>query len=387
MVSRHISDYWAVTSCGRLIVKAPPSELYQLCRELLLECEQFESCESLRSLCVVDELSFIKLQLKDAKSPINLFDFNFKVLFCSEHRLYGWIFPIFLKQLRDRQHPDDMLWTQLDDLCTKVEAWKNQPQACQQQVPQSEHKLFKLLLRIDFDEQEEAVMEVLDSPSYNKTAAFLVHGEEKFGQETLVTRLSQLSKLRNGRRIKIKVGGMEDISNLWNEVGKHLLDKNQTNWLPETKIIDQIFELLQTQHLIFIFSDAHRTYISFLPELIQEFWQPLVQKNNQRETYLAMFLVDNKGYICKSGLSLAWQVNHPDLPRIPLSLPPASRFPVRKLNEWVGMAVAAEVVPENLCVETLLEESQGGVPDLVYQRICYYCGFSWEGGLAKWLIQ
>jgi hypothetical protein len=368
-------------------VKAPPSELYQLCRELLLKCEQFESCESLRSLCVVDELSFIKLRLKDAKSPINLFDLNFEVLFYSEHRLYGWIFPIFLKQLRDRQHPDDMLWTNLDDLCTKVEAWKNQPQACHQQVPQSEHRLFKLLLRIDFDEQEEAVMQVLDSPSYNKTAAFLVHGEEKFGQETLVTRLSQLSKLQNGRRIKIKVGGMEDISNLWNEVGKHLLEKNQSNWLPSTQIMERIFELLQTQHLILIFSDVHHTYIGFLPELIQEFWQPLVQKNNQRETYLAMFLVDNKGYVCKSGLSLALQVNHPELPRIPLSLPPASRFPVRKLNEWVGMAVAAEVVPENLCVETLLAESQEGVPDLVYQRICYYCGFSWEGGLAKWLIQ
>ena len=368
-------------------MKAPPSELYQLCRELLLQCKQLESYKNLCALCVIDSLTFLKFKLQNASNPLELFNLNFDVLFCSEHQLHGWIFPIFLKQLRDCQHPDDMLWTKLDDLCTKVEAWKNQPQVYQQQAPQSEHRLFKLLLRIDFDEQEEAVMQVLDSLSYNKTAAFLVHGEEKFGQETLVTRLSQLPKLRNGRRIKIKVSGMEGISNLWNEVGKHLLEKNQSNWLPSTQIMERIFELLQTQHLILIFSDVHHTYIGFLPELIQEFWQPLVQKNNQRETYLAMFLVDNKGYVCKSGLSLAWQVNHPELPRIPLSLPPASRFPVRKLNEWVGMAVAAEVVPENLCVETLLAETQGGVPDLVYQRICYYCGFSWEGGLAKWLIQ
>ena len=51
------------------------------------------------------------------------------------------------------------------------------------------------------------------------------------------------------------------------------------------------------------------------------------------------------------------------------------------------MAVAAEVVPESLSVETLLNESQGGVPELVYQRICYHCDCSWEGGLAQWLIQ
>lgn len=366
---------------------APPSELHQLCRELLLQCKQFESYKNLYALCVIDSLNFLKFKLQNASNPLELFDLNFEVLFCSEHRLYGWIFPIFLKQLRDCQHPDDMLWTKLDDLCTKVEAWKNQPQAYQQQAPQSEHRLFKSLLCIDFDEQEEAVMQVLDSPSYNKTAAFLVHGEEKFGQETFVTRLSQLPKLQNGRRIKIKVGGMEDISNFCNKVSEHLIAQEQRSLLSLSQIMDKIFEILKTQHLILILSEVHRTYIDFLPELINEFWQPLVKSSNQRETYLAMFLVDNKGYVCKSGLSLAWQVNHSELPRIPFSLPPASRFPVRKLNEWVRMAVATEVVPENLCVETLLAETQGGVPDLVYQRICDYCGFSWEGGLAKWLIQ
>lgn len=379
-------------------MKEFPSELYQLSRKLLVECEQFENSKRLRAFCCTDSLGFIKFKLKDGSNPPELFDLNFDILIKAEHRSDGWVFPIFLRQLRDAYHPDDMLWTKLDDLRTKVEAWRNQLQSEQQQIFQcknkvlnnqwqSEQRLFKSLLRIDFDEQEEAVMQVLDSPSYNKTAAFLVHGEEKFGQEILVTRLSQLPKLRNGRRIKIKVSGMEGISNFSDKVSEHLIDQEQRSWLSLSQIRDKIFEILKTQHLILILSEVHCSYLGFLPELINEFWQPLVESSNQRETYLAMFLVDNKGYVCKSGLSLAWQVNHPELPRIPLSLPPASRFPVRKLNEWVGMAVAAEVVPENLCVETLLAESQGGVPDLVYQRICYYCGFSWEGGLAKWLIQ
>lgn len=375
-----------------------PSELLELCRKTLLKCEQFTSSKRLRAFCSLSaNLYFLKFQVIDADNPQELFELNLSIFIEKKHKNLGWIFPFFLTELRNAYDQNDMLWSQLEDLRIKVEAWRNQLQSEQQQTSQfkkllnnqsqSEWRLYKSLLCIDFDEQEEAVIQVLDSPTYNKTAAFLVHGEEKFGQETLVTRLSQLPKLQNGRRIKIKVGGMDDISNLWNEVGKHLVDKNQSCWLSSTQIVEKIFEVLQTQHIIFIFSDFHRTYIGFLPELIQKFWQPLVERNNQRETYFAMFLVDNKGYVCRSGLSLAWQINHPELPRIPLSLPPASRFPARKLNKWVTIAVAAEVVPEDLCVETLLEESQGGVPDLVYQRICDYCGFSWEGGLARWLIQ
>ena len=45
------------------------------------------------------------------------------------------------------------------------------------------------------------------------------------------------------------------------------------------------------------------------------------------------------------------------------------------------------MVPESISVDELLQKSQGGVPELVYRQICDYCGCSWEGGLAKWLIQ
>ena len=49
--------------------------------------------------------------------------------------------------------------------------------------------------------------------------------------------------------------------------------------------------------------------------------------------------------------------------------------------------VRKNMVPESISVDELLQKSEAGVPELVYRQICDYCGLSWEGGLAKWLIQ
>lgn len=369
-----------------------PFQLNKLCRNILLECEQFESYDRLSSFCKGhQELYFLKLQLKKANNLQELYELNLPILIESNHEQYGWVFPIFLEALKQACPEGDARRGKLDVLSVKVKELKTQLQVCIPQKPESEQRLFKSLLRIDFDEQEDLVKQALDSQTfYKKTAAFLVHGEENFGQETLLTRLSQLPQLRNGRQVKIKACGMNDISILWNEVAKYLGISNQPVSLSSEEVIDKICQILQTQNLIFIFYEINRTYIGFLPELLQEFWQLIIDKihqKNKASTYLVMFLVDNKGNVCKSGVSLAWQVSQPEYPRIPLYLPPVSRFPQRKLQEWLGMAQATEVVPESLCAETLLVESQGGIPELVYQRICHYCGSSWEGKLAKWLIQ
>ncbi|GAB1544615.1 hypothetical protein NUACC21_72910 [Scytonema sp. NUACC21] len=373
-------------------MKGLPDELYILCKDILLECDQFGSYERLRSFCRGHQkLHFLRFQLRQAADLLELYELNLPILLESEHEQHGWIFPIFLEALKQACPDGDARRGKLNHLSVKVKELRNQPQAYTPQKPKSEQRLFKLLLRIDFDEQEDLVRQALESQTfYKKTAAFLVHGEDKFGQETLVTRLSQLPQLRNGRQIKIKACGMNDISNLWNEVAKYLCTYNQSAGLLSEEVIDIICQILQTQNLIFIISEVNRTYIGFLSELLQDFWQLIIDKisqKNYKETYLVMFLVDNKGYVYKSGVSLAWQLNQPEYPKIPLYLPPVSRFPQKKLQEWLGMAQAAEVVPESLCAETLLVESQGGVPELVYQRICHYCGSSWEGKLAQWLIQ
>ena len=373
-------------------MKGLPNDLYILCKEVLLECEQFNSYDRLCSFCRGHEkLFFLNFKLKTAKTLDELYELNLPILLETEDDKYDCIFPLFLTALRDT-YIGDGRFKKLARLCTKIQAFINQAQIPQKISSSDEEKpLFKLLLYIDLEKQEELVRQSLELQQtfYKKTAAFLVHGEEKFGQEALVTRLCQLPQLRNGRRIKIKVGGMNDISELWNEVSKHFSNSSQSVFPSLEPTIDKICKCLQTQNLIFILDEVNSTYIGFLPELIEKFWQRIVNetnKKNHKETYLVMFLVDNKGYVCKSEVALAWRLNQPEYPKIPLCLPPVSRFTQSKLQTWLQMAQSIELVPKSLCAETLLDDSQGGVPELVYQKICQSCNTSWEGKLAQWLI-
>lgn len=122
---------------------------------------------------------------------------------------------------------------------------------------------------------------------------------------------------------------------------------------------------------------------------LREFWEPLVARANEtipkRDTHLLMFLVDNCGSVDRSNVRLAEEFERPEYP---LRLPPARSFPPDALEEWVEMAIAFREVqfPHGLTSQILLEKSNNGVPQYVYEEICKHCGLSWEGVLAKWLI-
>lgn len=366
-----------------------PYELCDLCEEVFLICDEFESYDSLRSFCRVrEEFHFLtfKLKGKDA-SPSSLFNLNLPLLLESKHQRYGWVFPIFVKALASRYKDDDRQ-SRLNNLYSKIESCSNQPKVQYSQRYRRDQRLFNSLLEIDFKDQTEEVNNALNlQESLKRAGAFLIHGEQEFGQKTLVHRLSLLSKLRNGRRIPIPMAGMGDVSELWNAVAAELTGSNPVSFFSAEQVMALILECLQTQHLIFIFTEVHRTCIGFLPELIEQFWQPIVDRVNLKETYLVMFLVDNKGKVCQSGMPLAWKVCQQEYPRNPLRLPPISRFSEENIDEWLDKPTVAEILPDCLSVKTLLKESQDGVPELVYQKICHYCGYSWEGELAQCLIQ
>jgi hypothetical protein len=365
-----------------------PANLYQECRKLFLKCAQFDEYRRLYGFCnSQEEFGFLVEDIVQEKTRAALVDSFLNLL--TEADETGYVFIVFVKALQDNCHSEKALGRELNELYAKIKAHQEQHQSYRTAAYTSdERRLFRSLLEIDFEEQQEEVTNALKlQQSLKRSAAFLVHGDEKCGQETLVHRLSQLSELRNGRRIKIKLAGMGDVSDLWNAVAASLTSSNQVSYLSPDEVIVLVSECLQSQHLVFIFTEVHRTCIGFLPELIEHFWQPILDIVNLKETYLVMFLVDSKGKVCQSGMPLAWQVCHQEYPTVPLHLPPTTKFLQGKISQWLRMAIAAEVVPDHLSVETLLNESQGGVPELVYQRICYYCGCNWEGVLAKWLIQ
>ncbi|MEM7578318.1 MAG: XRE family transcriptional regulator [Cyanobacteria bacterium P01_A01_bin.80] len=252
--------------------------------------------------------------------------------------------------------------------------------------------LFDLLLQIDFKKQARLVKKVME---FHQTAAFLVHGEPYCGQQLLVNRLFRLKpEWKNISPIKIDVshnGAGRSTSHLWRQLA---------SWfrLPKTvepkEIIQIICDRLTTQDIILIFYTVDYMPSKVLAEWLEEFWKPLVMEveencsPTQRSKHLLMFLVDNSGSVCDSNILLAKQFDELEYPRIPLHLPPVSPFPLDVLDDWIDMVTAIESmqIPVGLTSKLLLEKSENGIPEFVYEEICDFCGHSWEGGLAKWLI-
>ena len=254
------------------------------------------------------------------------------------------------------------------------------------------HLLFDLLLQMDFKQQVRLVKKVM---TLHRTAAFLVHGEPYCGQQLLVTRLFRLKpQWKNISPIKIDVshnGLGRSIPHLWRQLASwfHLPKDTQPN-----EIIEKVCDRLLTQDVIFIFYTVDYMLPEYLEQWLQEFWEPLlarVEPNScltPEKTHLLMFLVDNSGSVCQSNIGLAQQYQQPEYPRIPLHLPPVSPFPTDVLEDWLDTVMAMETMqmPAGLTSQILLEKSEDGIPEFVYEEICCHCGHDWEGDLARWLI-
>lgn len=254
------------------------------------------------------------------------------------------------------------------------------------------HLLFDLLLQMDFKQQVRLVKQVM---ALYRTAAFLVHGEPYCGQQLLVTRLFRL-KPQWKKISPIKI----DVSH--NGVGRNLphLWRQLSSWfrLPKdaqpNEIIEKVCDRLSTQDVIFIFYTVDYMLPKVLGMWLQEFWEPLVERVEPncclttKKTHLLMFLVDNSGSVCQSNIGLAKQYEQPEYPRIPLHLPPVNPFPSDVLDNWLDMVTGFTDVqmPTGLTSQVLLEKSEDGIPEFVYEEICCHCGHDWEGDLAKWLI-
>ena len=244
------------------------------------------------------------------------------------------------------------------------------------------HLLFDLLLDMDFKQQVRLVKEVMLT---YRTAAFLVHGEVDCGQDLLVTRLFRLtSTWRNNSPIKNDVtnnAAYRSVDGLRRQLARSLSLPTETQ-LPE--IIEKICDRRQTKDVILIFDKVDCMPPQILFKWLQEFWEPMVTaaaKPNSplKETHLLMFLVDNCGNVSTSNTVQVNQLHQ---------LPPVTPFPLDILDDWIDRVSGMQSVqiPATLNSQVLLEKSDNGIPQFVYEAICQSFGHNWEGGLAKWLI-
>lgn len=275
----------------------------------------------------------------------------------------------------------------IDELIVEVQTQQN---VLPIQTPP--HLLFDLLLIMDFKQQVRLVKEVMTS---HQIAAFLVHGEACCGQQLLVTRLFRLKpqwKTISPIKIDVNHNGIGNkIPLLWRRVAAWFGLPKEAE---PKEIIDQICDRVSTQDVIFIFDSVEYMLPNVLVAWLQEFWEPLVKRIEPEScltpeaTHLLMFLVDHRGSICQSTIQLAQEWEQPEYPRIPLHLPPVSPFPPDILEDWLDMVTGFRdiQIPAGLTSQLLLEKSEDGIPEFVYEEICCHCGYDWEGELAKWLI-
>lgn len=362
-------------------------DLYTQCRTILLQCREFENYRTIRAVFVTDQLRPFRIGLRSADNPSELVDLCLEYLL--EQRLTGGrpVLPAFLATLRDRYAPGDALRDDLQALFDTVQSTMTQTEPRPTQLPRRKSALFDLLLKLNFRDQVRLFRQVIQ---IHRVAAFLVHGEPDYGQQVLVNRLLRLSPgWHTGQRISIDLGSDgvgKSIRSLWRQVASKLGVSTST---APAQIAEKVCEWWQTQDVIFIFHTVDYMPPEFLSMWIEEFWHPLVMAahdslhRTQRETRLLMFLVDYSGCVCNWNVTLAQQPDQPEYPRLPLYLPPASRFPPDALDFWIDMA--AEVLPAGLTAQMVLEASENGIPQIVYQAICDHCGLSWEGELKRWL--
>lgn len=263
------------------------------------------------------------------------------------------------------------------------------PAAASQSISISQ-LLFDELIKIDFKPQSQLVKEALDR---HRVSGFLVHSSPDCGgQQFLVTRLCRLHKLRKISPIKIDVahnGIGASIPHLWQRLAPCL---GLSRTADANQIIEAICDRLLTQDVIFIFYTVDYMPPDKLKEWLRQFWEPLVAKIKANpaaasEKHLLMFLVDNSGRVCQSDLRLAQQYSQPDYPKMPLTLPPICPFPPDALEDWLDQSptAIAEMLAD-LTAEALLEQTDNGIPALVYEEICLRCNQDWEGDLAQWLV-
>jgi hypothetical protein len=171
---------------------------------------------------------------------------------------------------------------------------------------------------------------------------------------------------------------------LWWQVARNL---QLPAWTPPEKLAAKVGEWWQTQDIIFTFHTVNFLPCDLLSAWIEEFWGPLVDMAHQtqhqtlRRTHLLLFLVDYVGEVCDSGLALARRPEDLQIAPLPLLLPAVSSFPELEIEIWID--AAAEVVPTGLMADTLVGAPCNGIPELVYEKVCEHCGFSWEGEIAR----
>ena len=254
-------------------------------------------------------------------------------------------------------------------------------------------QLHGALLKLGYWEQQRSFKKVIkDHP----VGAFLIQGTSpEYGQRWLLNRLAlETSRSLEAKVVKVNLGRVSsrtDIPALWRELaGRVGLGRQST----PAEIVEKVHQWWQTQNVLIVFYDVHGTIEDNLRDLITGFWTVLANRVSETATQnngfkLLMFLLDDKGSVNTWNLTFAKRYDSTWKPIIPFGLPNLTEFSSDLLITWIEQqsdVLSSQLTDEvETVVETLLANTDNGMPAPTLREICDLCGCNWYDQEDKWL--
>ena len=120
---------------------------------------------------------------------------------------------------------------------------------------------------------------------------------------------------------------------------------------------------------------------------LQDFWLRLVERgkhhpSSSSNSYLLLFLIDDGNPVNAWNIKFANPLNPEWDTYIPIKLEKLTSFSEEILSQWVEYEVGS--LPAKVTAPDIMENSDGGLPELVFDRICNLCGCDWYERVKAW---
>ena len=256
-------------------------------------------------------------------------------------------------------------------------------------------RLYRALLGLGYHKQAKFFMQLKRA---HDVAALLIYGLPEHGQRWLLNRLvvQFLPELMNG---KVATVDLRDVSQrhsvdaLWRQFGRQFGLGGRAE---RQAIIEQTHHCLESQDILLVFHGVDSTTESAMQELIAEFWLPLIGKLSGVEQFpeshkLLMFLLDYKGVTEDWTLPFVEKIDLKRQPRLenPARSPRLEQFSPDELEDWLVGAYGdlPDEVGDRISdkIEEIIARSDEGIPELVLDELCDYCGINWYEMRSRWL--
>lgn len=257
----------------------------------------------------------------------------------------------------------------------------------------SSGKVYTALLKLGYREQTRTFRRFIETHS---VAAFLIHGSLYYGQRWLLNRLvrQNVSNIMTGKVVRIelsRIARRSDSAALWRELGGRVGLGRQSS-IPE--IAERVYQWWLTQNVLLILYDVDCLSETLLHELIRDFWLLLATKvktaSPQASQFkLLMFLVDYDGCVGSWNIPFVERLDPTWKPDNPVKLPEINQFSDDELTNW--LEYSEDELPTKLIdqldetVQTILKNSDNGIPELALGEICQLSGCNWYDEEEKWL--